>query len=515
MKKTWKKNVVLVVSVILLITMGLTLGGCSSSTNESPKNDSAGNDSSAAGSTVTDSSKSDSPKSDVKIKIVMDNNSTDKYTELFKRIGDKLGIQIELAVAPGNYEQFLQTQLQSSEKPDLFKLNGQYLTSFVKDGMTTDLNTYFNDSWKTALGADDWNKLTKGPFDQCRRESNNPIKQTDDPSAPLWAIPFDTGCQSFGINRGVIKGTPALSSKVDELVKNGVIPCMPWEVGMDGQVAAYTYSEFEGLLRGLQEVIKAGNLSGAAQNLKYAFQGNDAFKLMAYTAGGSFLNDNYDSATLTDEAVVNVAYFIKKGINEGYIDSMEDGGEGWNNWVSGMYLVDANTGTWEYGTYIENGMDVPMMPIPVPDGADRSKWVSGQTGSCMILRKDSPNTEMAAKVMCEFISRTSETYQLENAMNIPLYDDSWNDYINKNDANNGGFYPYDANCKKVFNAIISGAHGQVQETYYTVGRTWWSTFMTNYTNMFCLDPKLVTKQDVANWLKEQQPGIQALLAEGK
>ena len=77
------------------------------------------------------------------IKIVMDNTSTDQYTQLFQTIADELGITIDLVVAPGNYEQFLQTQLQSSEKPDLFKLNGQYLTSFVKDGLATDLNAYF------------------------------------------------------------------------------------------------------------------------------------------------------------------------------------------------------------------------------------------------------------------------------------------------------------------------------------------------------------------------------------
>ncbi len=515
MKKAWKKSVVFAVSMILLVTMSFTLGGCGGSANDNAANGGSVNNSTVNDSSSKEGSNSESPKSDVKIKIVMDNNSPDKYAELFKSIGDKLGISIELTVAPGNYEQFLQTQLQSSEKPDLFKLNGQYLTSFVKDGLATDLNSYFSDAWKTELGADNWDKLTKGTFNQCRREANDPTKKTNDQTAPLWAIPFDSGCQCFGINRGVINNTPALSSKIDEMVKNGVIPCKPWEVGMDGQVAAYTYSEFSGLLKGLQEVINAGNLTGAAQNLKYAFQGNDAFKLMTYSAGGSFLNENSDKVTLTGDAVVNTAYFIKNGINEGYIDSMEDGGEGWNNWVSGMYLVDANTGTWEYGTYIENGMDVPMMPIPVPDGADRTKWVSGQTGSCMILRKGSSNEEMAAKVMCEFISRESEAYQLKNAMNIPLYDDSWNDYINKNDANNGGFYPYDANCKRVFNAIISGAHGRVQETYFTVGRTWWSTFMTNYTNIFCLDKKIITKQDVYDSLKAQQPELQTLLDEGK
>lgn len=509
MKKVLKKNLVFVMSIVLLVTMGLTLGGCGSSTNDNPKTEST-----VTGSTTAESSKTESVKSDVKIKIVMDNNSTDKYTALFKSIADGLGITIDLAVAPGNYEQFLQTQMQSSEKPDLFKLNGQYLTSFVKDGLATDLNTYFNDAWKTKLG-EDWNKLTKGTFNQCRREASDPTKKSNDQAAPLWAIPFDTGCQSFGINRGVLEGVPAFKSKLDDMVKGGVIPCKPWEVGRDGQVAAYTYTEFAGLLKGLQEVINAGNLTGAAENLKFAFQGNDAFKLLTYSAGGSFLSISNDKVTLDDPAVVNVAYFIKNGINEGYIDSMEDGGEGWNNWVSGKYLVDANTGTWEYATYLENGMDVPMMPIPVPDGADINKWVSGQTGSCMILRKGSSNEDMAAKVMCEFISRTSETFQLKNAMNMPLYDDSWNDFINKNDANNGGYYPYDANCKKVFNAIISGAHGQVQETYFTVGRTWWGTFMTNYTNLFCLDKKIVTKDDVTNWLKGQQPEIQSLLDGGK
>ena len=41
---------------------------------------------------------------DVKVKIVMDNNSTERYQELFDKIGKELGISIELAVAPGNYE---------------------------------------------------------------------------------------------------------------------------------------------------------------------------------------------------------------------------------------------------------------------------------------------------------------------------------------------------------------------------------------------------------------------------
>lgn len=507
MQKSWKKNVVIVVSMILLIAMGVTLVGCGGNNT----------DNSAGDNTVTDnpgdSSAPDAADSDVTIKIVMDNNSPDQYEALFTRIADDLGITIELAVAPGNYEEFLQTQLQSSEKPDLFKLNGQYLTSFAKDGLATDLNPYFIDAWKTQLG-DDWDKLTKGTFTQCRRDPDDVTKKTDDQNAPLWAIPFDSGCQCFGINRGLIQAVPALSEKVDELVVNGVIPCLPWEVGMDGQVAAYTYSEFEGLLKGLQGVIDAGNLPDEAANLKYAFQGPDAFKLMAYSAGGSFLNTDYDTVTLDDPAVVDVAYFIKKGINEGYIDSMQDGGEGWNNWVSGMYLVDANTGTWEYATYLENGMDVPMMPIPVPDGADRDQWISGQTGSCMILRNGSPNADMAAAVMCAFISRDSVDFQLQNAMNMPLYDDIWSDFINNNDPDNGGYFPYDANCKSVFNAIISGAHGQVQETYYTVGRTWWTTFMTNYTSMFCLDNSIVTKEDVAAWLSAQQPDIQALLDSG-
>lgn len=506
MLKSWTKNVVVVISMILLIAMGAALVGCGGS-NDSATDDNAATDSPSVSPAAED------VQSDIKIKIVMDNNSPDQYEALFSRIADELGITIELAVAPGNYEEFLQTQLQSSEKPDLFKLNGQYLTGFVKDGLATDLNAYFSDAWKTQLGAD-WDLLTKGSFNQCRREADSPTKQTNDQAAPLWAIPFDTGCQSFGINRGVITGTPAFSDKVDELVSTGVIPCKPWEVGMDGQVAAYTYSEFAGLLKGLQEVINAGNLTGAAENLKYAFQGNDAFKLLTYSAGGSFLNSEHDTVTLDDPAVVNAAFFIKNGINEGYIDSMQDGGEGWNNWVSGMYLVDANTGTWEYATYLENGMDVPMMPIPVPDGADRTQWVSGQTGSCMVLRNGSENADMAAKVMGEFISRASVEYQLENAMNMPLYDDIWEGFISNNDPASGGYYPYDANCKSVFNAIISGAHGQVQETYFTVGRTWWSTFMTNYVNMFALDASLVTKEDVEGWLNTQQPEIQALLDQG-
>jgi ABC-type glycerol-3-phosphate transport system substrate-binding protein len=520
MKKALGKKLAFVISMVMIITICLTLGGCSNSTKDDTTKDSTTKDSTTKdnttdGSTTVDNATNDNPKSDITIKIVMDNNSPDKYEELFKNIADDLGIKIDLAIAPGNYEQFLQTQLQSSEKPDLFKVNGQDLTSFVDDGMTTDLNTYFNGTWKETLGADDWGKLTKGPFDQCRREANNVTSQTDDQTAPLYAIPFDTGCQSFGINIGVIQGTPVLSDKVDELVSSKVIPCKPWEVGLEGQVEAYTYTEFAGLLKGFQEVIDAGNLTGAAETLKYAFQGNDAFKLMTYSAGGSFLNSSKDAVTLTDEAVANVAYFIKNGINEGYIDSMEDGSEGWNNWVSGNYLVDANTGTWEFGTYLENGMKVSMMPIPVPDNADRSKWVSGQTGSCMILRNGSSNADMAAKVMCEFISRSSEEFQLKNALNMPLYDDTWNDYINKNDENNGGFYPYDANCKTVFNEIISGAHGQVQETYYTVGRNWWTTFMTNYTSTFCLDKKIVTNEDVVGWLNEQQSEIQTLLEQGK
>jgi hypothetical protein len=235
---------------------------------------------------------------------------------------------------------------------------------------------------------------------------------------------------------------------------------------------------------------------------------------MVYSAGGSFLSDDYSSVALSGKAVVDAAFFIKNGINAGYADSMQDGGEGWNNWVSGMYLVDANTGTWEYGTYLENGMDIPMMPIPVPDGADRARWTSGQTGSCMVLRDGSPNADAAARVMCEFISRESESFQLENAMNTPLYDDTWNDYINKNDGDNGGYFPYDANCKKTFNAIISGEHGQVQETYYTEGRTWWSTFMADYVNIFCLDSGIATREDVAEWLESKQSDIQALLDQG-
>lgn len=507
MFKAWKRKAVSVVSIISLVCASLV--GCGSSADENSAASSSG-----AGSSATESSQSDGKEVGGKIKIVMDNNSTEKYEELFKRIGNELGVQIELSVAPGNYEQFLQTQLQSSEKPDLFKLNGQYLTSFAKDGLATDLNKYFNDSWKTKLGAD-WDKLTKGQFNQCRREENNITKQTNDQSAPLWAIPFDTGCQSFGINRGVIEGTPVFSSKIDELVKNKVIPCKPWEVGTSGQVEAYTYSEFAGLLKGMQEVINQGNLTGAAENIQYAFQGNDAFKLLTYSGKGSFLNAARDKVTLDDKAVIDAAFFIKNGINEGYIDSMQDGGEGWNNWISGKYLFDANTGTWEYGTYLENGMKVPMMPIPVPDGADRNQWVSGQTGSAMVLRKGTPNEALAAKVMCEFISKTSEAYQLENALNMPMYDDSWKNYIENNDENNGGFFPYDANCKSIFNAIISGAHGQVQETYFTVGRTWWSTFMTNYVTLFSVNKKIVTRDDVVNWLKGQQPEIQALLDQGK
>lgn len=503
-----RKNVVAVISMILLVTIGLTLVGCGSATDGTPEDDG-----SVADNPSGETPDSGDASSDVTIKIVMDNNSPDQYEELFGSIAEDLGITIELAVAPGNYEQFLQTQLQSSEKPDLYKVNGQYLTSFVMDGLATDLNSYFNNEWKERIG-DDWDLLTKGTFDQCRRQPDDPTQKTDDQTAPLWAIPFDAGCQSFGINRGMITSVPVFRDKVDELVATGVIPCKPWEVGMDGQVAAYTHSEFEGLLRGLQEVIDAGNLSDGAENLKYAFQGNDAFKLLAYSAGGSFLNSDYDTVTLDDPAVVDAAYFIKKGINEGYIDSMQDGGEGWNNWVSGMYLVDANTGTWEYATYLENGMDVPMMPIPVPDGADRSQWISGQTGSSMVLRNGSENADMAAMVMCEFISRSSVDFQLENAMNMPLYDDIWDDFINNNDPDNGGYFPYDANCKSVFNAIISGEHGQVQETYFTVGRTWWTTFMTNYVNSFALDTSIVTREDVVGWLDAQQPEIQALLEQG-
>lgn len=445
------------------------------------------------------------------IKIVMDNTSTDQYTQLFQTIADELGITIDLVVAPGNYEQFLQTQLQSSEKPDLFKLNGQYLTSFVKDGLATDLNAYFTGAWKTQL--EDWDLLTKGTFDQCRRAKDNPVQRSSDSTDPLWAIPFDSGCQSFGINRGAIQNTPTLSAKVEALVSSGAIPCKPWEVGMDGQVEAYTYSEFAALLEGLQEVIDAGGLAGPAENLKYALQGGDALKLLTYSAGGSFLNSSFDTVTLANDGVVQAAFFLKDGMNKGYIDPMSDGGEGWNNWVSGMYLFDANTGTWENGTYLENGMDVPMMPIPVPDGADRSKWVSGQTGSCMVLRSGSPNEETAARVMGAFLSRSSEAFQLENAMNVPMYDDSWDAYINENDAGSG-VYPYDANCKNVYNRIISGKNGQVQETYYTVGRTWWNTFMTNYTNSFCLDGSIVTQEDVFNWMLVQQPQIQALLEAG-
>lgn len=505
MKDSLKKIFALVMSMILLITMCLT--GCSGSSNtDKPNPDN------------TDISKknddnADKDTKDIKIKIVMDNTSPDKYEELFKRIGDKLGITIELLVAPGNYEQFLQTQLQSSEKPDLFKLNGQYLTSFVKDGLATDLNTYFNGMWKDELGSD-WDKLTKGTFNQCRRAANDPTKRSSDPNDPLWAIPFDSGCQSFGVNRGMIEETPALKNKLEEMVSKGVIPCKPWEVGTEGQVEAYTYSEFEALLKGFQEVIDAGNLTGSAANLKYAFQGPDSLKLMAYSAGGSFLNSEYNKVTLTDEAIVNVAYFIKKGINEGYIDSMQDGNEGWNNWVSGMYVVDANCGTWEYATYKENGMDVPFMPIPVPDNADRNQWISGQTGSVMILNKNSANPDIAAKVMCEFISRDSETFQLKNAMNMPLYDDSWEKYFNNNDPDKGGYFPYDPNTKKIFKAIISGEHGQVQETYYTVGRTWWTEFMSYYVNMFCLDKNITSKEDVYNWLESQQQAIQTLLESG-
>lgn len=480
--KVFKRLGIVIMSLCLLVTAGAVLGGCG--------------------------------KSKGGVKIVMDNSMPDQYTELFKKIGDDLGINIELSVAPGNYEQFLQTQLQSSEKPDLFKLNGQALTGFVKDGMTTDLNSYFNDSWKKKLGADNWEKLTKGAFNQCRREADNVAKQTDDQNAPLWAIPFDTGCQSLGINRGIIEATPELAGRIDELVSGGAIPCKPWEVGMEGQAAAYTYSEFAVLLSGLQDVIKEGNLTGLAENLAYAFQGSDAFKLMTYSAGGAFLNEDNSTVTLTDDAVVNAAYFMKNGINEGYIDSMQDGGEGWNNWVSGKYLFSGNTGTWEYGTYLENESTISMMPVPVPDDADRNQWVGGQTGSSLILRKGSSNTELAAKVMCEFISRTSETYQLENAMNMPMYDDSWDDFISNNDPDNGGFYPYDSNCKSVYNAIISGDHGQVQETYYTLGRSWWSALMTDFTNIFCVDTAIVSKQDVADWLNKQQAGIQALLDEG-
>lgn len=480
--KVYKKLGNIITGMCLIVILGAVLGGCSSSGDS--------------------------------VKIVVDNTMPDQYAELFETIGKELGISIELAVAPGNYEQFLQTQLQSSEKPDLFKLNGQLLTGFAKDGIATDLNTFFNDKWKVEIGEQEWDKLSMGAFNQSRREANDVTKRTDDQNSPLWAIPFDTGCQSFGINRGIINSTPALTSKVDELISNAVIPCKPWEVGMEGQVPAYTYSEFAALLSGLQSVIAEGNLTGAAENLIYAFQGSDTLKLLTYSAGGSFLDSDYKVVTLTDEAVVNAAYFVKNGINEGYIDSMQDGGEGWNNWISGKYLVDANTGTWEYGTYLENGSDVTMMPIPVPDNADRDQWVSGQTGSCMILRKDSPNTELAAKVMCEFISRTSESYQLKNAMNMPLYDDSWDDFINNNDPDKGGYYPYDANTKNVFNAIISGEHGQVQETYYTVGRSWWTTFMTDFANVFGVDKSIVSEQDVADWLNKQQPGIQALLDAG-
>jgi ABC-type glycerol-3-phosphate transport system substrate-binding protein len=520
MKKAMGRKLTFVMSIIILMAISLYLVGCSnpakdSSTKGSTTKDETTESDATKDDTTKDSTADDNSKRDIKIKIVMDNNSTEKYEELFKNIGDELGIEIELAVAPGNYEQFLQTQLQSSEKPDLFKVNTQDLTGFVDDGMTTDLNTYFNGTWKETLGTDDWNKLTKGPFDQRRREADNARLQTDDPSAPLWAIPFDAGCQSFGVNRGIIEGTPELTGKVDELIASGVIPCKPWEVGMEGQVETYTYTEFAGLLKGLQEVIDTGNLTGMAENLKYAFAGVDALKLMTYSSGGSFLNSNHDTVTLTDDAVVNVAYFIKNGINEGYIDSMQDGGEGWNNWVSGSYLVNGNTGTWEYGTYLENVMTISMLPIPVPDSADRSKWVSGQTGSSLILRNGSSNVDMAAKVMCEFISRSSEEFQLKNALNMPLYDDTWNDYINNNDENNGGFFPYDANTKTVFNKIISGAHGQVQETYYTLGRNWWSTFMTNYANMFSLDKNIVTQQDVIDWLDGQQSEIQTLLEQGK
>ena len=489
-----KKRITSTICLTLMLIVSLVLGGCQS------------------GGTGNNDSEKETAQEE-RVKIIMDNNSTEQYQQLFNEIAEELGIVIDLVVAPDNYELFLQTQLQSSDPPDLFKLPGWQVTAFVNDELTVDLNTYFNGSWKEELGAD-WDALAKGVFNQHRREANDATKQTDDQDAPLWAIPFDAGCQSFGVNRGIIESSAELSGKLDEMVSVGLVPCKPWELGSDGQVEAYTHTEFKELLKGFQEIISAGNLAGDAENLQYAFQGNDALKLMVYSANASFLNETSDTVTLLDDAIVDVFHFIKEGINEGYINSMQDGGEGWNNWTAGMHLISGNTGTWEYATYLELEKDIAMIPVPVPDNAPRTQWTGGQTGSAMGIRKGSQNEELAAAVMCSFISRDSENFQLENAMNMPIYEDSWQKFIDGNDPVNG-FFPYDAGTKEVFNNVISGGHGRPQETYFTVGRTWWSTLGDDFVNVFCLDPSIETREDVQNWLEAQESAIQTLLESGQ
>lgn len=372
------------------------------------------------------------------------------------------GVKVEIIMtAPDQYVTKLKAAIAGKNVPDVFYFEPGDLKAYVHSGVLLDLTSYFQDNAKIDL-----NNIWKFGVDYYRYDGNK-VGQ-----GSLYGLPKDVGPFALGYNKTMFE-------------KAGV--------PLPDKDKPYTWDEF---IKVNQQLTKDTNGDGKIDQFGTGLNVNWSLQAFVWSNGADWLDESRTKVTIDDPKFAEALQYFADMQNKYKITpSIEEAQtlDTYQRWMKGE-LAFFPVGPWDLATYDKLPFEYDLIPWPA-GSTGKPATFTGSLGIGVSAKSKHPK-EAAELVYYLTASPEGQQALADAKVQLPnLIDQAkqWASDTNTKPAN-----------KEEFLQVVE-EYGKPMPFTLTYNREWYDLFFTD------IQPVLDGQESAADYVKKQQPKMQALL----
>lgn len=387
------------------------------------------------------------------------------YQAAIDKFTTDTGVKVEMIVTDADqYATKLQAAVAGNKVPDVFYIEQANLQSYVSSGVLMDITDEVE-----ASGVDLDNMWEYG-VDSYRFDGE--LQGT--PDGALYGLPKDVGPFAFGYNKTMLEA-------------NGI--------PLPDPDKPYTLDEFVDVTKQLtKDTDGDGALDqwGTGLNVQWNLQS------LVWSNGGDWTNEDRTKVTVdTPEFAEALQWFADLTNVHKVTPSASEAAtlDTYQRWMAGE-IGFFPVGPWDVSVYNELDFDYDLIPWPAGETGEPATWI----GSLGIGVSNTTKLPEDAVKLVTYLSADAAAQQtlVDAGIQVPNLVDMAEEWAAAPDAEPAN--------RQEFLQIVQD-YGRAMPAAFTYGAQWYDELWTN------IQPVIDGKQTAADYLKETQPKMQALLDE--
>lgn len=387
------------------------------------------------------------------------------YSEAIERFTEETGVKVDMIVTDADqYATKLQAAVSGGKVPDVFYIEQHNLQAYVHAGVLMDITDELE-----AAGVELDNIWQYG-VDSYRFDG----KLQGTPEGRIYGLPKDVGPFAFGYNKTMFE-------------KEGI--------PLPDENEGYTWDEFVEVCKKLtKDTDGSGKVNQWGTGLNVAWN----LQSLVWSNGGDFTNAERTEVTVdTPEFAEALQWFADLTLVHDVTPNVAEAAtmDTYQRWMAGE-IGFFPVGPWDVSVYNTLDFEYDLIPWPIGSTGEPATWL----GSLGIgVSAASKNPEAAVKLVTYLSTdKTAQQTLVDAEVQIPNLIDMAIEWANEPDTKPGNREEF---------LTIAETTGRAMPAAFTYGAQWYDEFFTG------IQPVLDGKQTAADYVKEVQPRMQALLDE--